>query len=131
MRVIVRGLDAWNPQHQDTITEPQLLDAVRRLLGPQVRALRHAPWNPRESDEPITGVGVPVTPFPRWVRCRRCYRLGPLDPPGQFEFVHRWGRRPDLAKFVHALCATAAAVPGEARFSLMDLAQPRVRLSPE
>jgi hypothetical protein len=104
MSVIVRGLDAWNPEHQDTITEPRLLDAVRRVLGQQVRALRFAPWDPRESDDPHTRVGVPVTPFPRWVRCPRCYRLGPLDPPGQFELVHRWGRRPDLAKFVHAHC---------------------------
>ena len=47
---------------------------------------------------------MPVTPFPRWVRCPRCHRLGPLDPPGQFELVHRFGRRPDLAKFVHARC---------------------------
>ena len=30
-----------------------------------------------ESDDPYTRVGVPVTPFPRWVRCPRCYRLGP------------------------------------------------------
>lgn len=102
--VIVRGLDAWNPEHQDPVEEPRLLDTVRRVLGPQVRALRHAPWDPAESDDPFTRVGVPVTPFPRWVRCPRCYRLGPLDPPGQFELVHRWGRRPDLAKFVHAQC---------------------------
>ncbi len=104
MSVIVRGLDAWHPEHQDTITEPRLLDAVRRVLGPQVRALRHAPWDPKDSDDPYTRVGVPVTPFPRWVRCPRCYRLGPLDPPGLFELVHRWGRRPDLAKFVHVHC---------------------------
>jgi hypothetical protein len=104
MSVIVRGLDAWNPEQQDTITEPRLLDAVRRVLGSQVRVLRHAPWDPKESDDPFTRVGVPVAPFPRWVRCPRCFRLGPLDPPGQFELVHRWGRRPDLAKFVHAHC---------------------------
>jgi hypothetical protein len=104
MSVIVRGLDAWNPERQETVFEPRLLDTVRGVLGPQVRALRHAPWDPSESDDPWTRVGVPVTPFPRWVRCPRCYRLGPLDPPGQFELVHRWGRRPDLAKIVHAQC---------------------------
>src|SRR5260370_1384182 len=48
MSVIVRGLDAWNPEHQDSIEEPRLLDAVRRVLGPQVRALRYAPWDPSE-----------------------------------------------------------------------------------
>ena len=104
MSVIVRGLDAWNPEHQDSIEEPRLLDAVRRVLGSQVRALRHAPWDPSERDDAYTRVGVPVTPFPRWVRCPRCHRLGELDPPGQFELVHRFGRRPDLAKFVHERC---------------------------
>ena len=104
MSVIVRGLDAWNPERQETVFEPRLLDTVRGVLGPQVRGLRHAPWDPSESDDPWTRVGVPVTPFPRWVRCPSCYRLGPLDPPDQFELVHRWGRRPDLAKIVHARC---------------------------
>jgi hypothetical protein len=107
MSVIVRGLDAWNPEHQDPVEEPRLLETVQRVLGQQVRALRHAPWDPGESDDPYTRTGVPVTPFPRWLRCPRCYRLGPLEATGQsgqFELVHRWGRRPDLAKFVHAQC---------------------------
>ena len=33
MSVIVRGLDAWNPEHQDPVDEPRLLEAVRRVLG--------------------------------------------------------------------------------------------------
>jgi hypothetical protein len=102
--VIVRGLDAWSPERQEVIDEPRLLAEVRQVLGPQVRALRRAPWDPAESDNPYSRVGVPVTQFPRWVRCPRCYRLGPLDPPGQFELIHRFGRRPDLAKVVHAHC---------------------------
>ncbi len=102
--VIVRGLDAWSAERQEPIDEPRLLAEVRRVLGPQVRALRTAPWDPAESDDPYSRVGVPVTPFPRWVRCPRCSRLGPLDPPGQFQLVHRFGRRPDLAKIVHARC---------------------------
>ena len=105
MSVIVRGLDAWSAERQEPIDEPRLLAEVRRVLGPQVRALRTAPWDPAESDDPYSRVGVPVTPFPRWVRCPRCSRLGPLDPPGQFELIHRYGRRPDLAKIVHARCA--------------------------
>jgi hypothetical protein len=109
MSVIVRGLDAWNPEHQDPVEEPRLLDAVRRVLGPQVRALRHAPWDTQASDDPYTRVGVPVTPFPRWLRCPACFRLGPMDPSGQFELVHRYGRRPDLAKYVHAQCTRQAA----------------------
>jgi hypothetical protein len=110
MSVIVRGLDAWAAQRQEVIDEPRLLEAVRRVLGPQVRALRTAPWDPAESDDPYSRVGVPVTPFPRWVRCPRCSRLGPLDPPGQFQLIHKWGKRPDLAKIVHARCTKQANV---------------------
>ncbi|WP_309226935.1 DUF1998 domain-containing protein [Streptomyces lunaelactis] len=109
MSVIVRSLDAWPPERQETIEEPRLLSEVQRAVGRQVRALRKAPWDPSETDDPYTRVGVPVTPFPGWVRCPRCYRLGPLDPPGQFELVHRYGRRPDLAKWVHAQCQKQTA----------------------
>jgi hypothetical protein len=108
MSVMVRGLEAWSPERAEVITEPRLLDQVRRILGPQVRAMRKAPWDPAAADDPWTRVGVPVSPFPRWVRCPRCFRLGPLDPPGQFELVHRWGRRPDLAKWVHTTCSRQA-----------------------
>jgi hypothetical protein len=104
MSVIVRGIDAWSPERAEVISEPRLLAQVQRILGSQVRALRTAPWDPDGVDDPWTRVGVPVSPFPRWVRCPRCFRLGPLDPPGQFELVHRWGRRPDLAKWVHSTC---------------------------
>ncbi|MDA8045706.1 MAG: DUF1998 domain-containing protein [Actinomycetota bacterium] len=104
MSVIVRGLHAWSPEHADTVVEARLLREVHAVLGDQVRGLRKAPWDPTTADEPWTRTGVPVSPFPRWVRCPRCYRLGPLDPPGQFTLVHRWGRRPDLAKWVHAYC---------------------------
>ena len=104
MSVVVRGIDTWGLERAEAIEEPRLLEQVRRSLGPQVRALRTAPWDPRDSEDPWTRTGVPVSPFPRWLRCPRCHRLGPLDPPGQFELVHRSGRRPDLAKWVHSTC---------------------------
>lgn len=104
MSVIVRGLDAWSPERADPIAEPRLLSEVQRVLGPQIRGLRRAPWDPNDADSAYARVGVPVAPFPRWVRCPRCHRLGPIDPPGQFSLVHRYGRRPDLAKWVHSRC---------------------------
>lgn len=103
--VMVRGLDTWNPEHQELIDEPRLLEAVRDALGPQVRALKHAPWEQGAEKDGWTRTGVPVAAFPHWVRCPVCYRLGAIDPPGQFELMHRYGRRPDLAKYVHAQCA--------------------------
>jgi hypothetical protein len=107
MSVVVRGLDAWHPERQEIVNEPRLLQEVRRTLGAQVRALRSAPWDPRADDDPWTRVGVPVAPFPRWVRCPACFRLGVIDG-SQFTLVHRFGRRPDLAKFVHATCPKQA-----------------------
>ncbi len=104
MSVVVRGTDTWGLERAEVVDEPRLLEKVRQALGPQVKALRTAPWDPQDSDDPWTRTGVPVSPFPRWLRCPRCFRLGPLDPPGQFELVHRSGRRPDLAKWVHATC---------------------------
>lgn len=105
MSVVVRGLDAWSAERQEVILEPRLLDEVRRVVGDSVRTLRSAPWDPQGTDDPWTRVGVPVTPFPGWVRCPRCFRLGPLHNSQQFTLVHRLGRRPDLAKIVHAQCA--------------------------
>ncbi|MEJ7630527.1 MAG: hypothetical protein WKF54_13125, partial [Nocardioidaceae bacterium] len=102
--VVVRGLDAWSAERQDVIVEPRLLHEVRRVVGDSVRTLRSAPWDPRASDDPWTRVGVPVTPFPGWVRCPRCFRLGPVYGSQQFTLIHRYGRRPDLAKIVHAQC---------------------------
>lgn len=104
MSVVVRGLDAWSAERQEVILEPRLLEEVQRVTGDSVRALRSAPWDPQASDDPWTRVGVPVTPFPGWVRCPRCFRLGPLHGSQQFTLVHRYGRRPDLAKIVHAHC---------------------------
>jgi hypothetical protein len=103
LSVVVRGLSAWNTTGA-TIHEPRLLAEIQRIVGPSVHELRAAPWDPSDAKDPWTARGVPVSPFPRWVRCPACSRLGPVDGTGQFEFVHRYGRRPDLAKWVHAGC---------------------------
>ncbi|MDH3010066.1 DUF1998 domain-containing protein [Gordonia alkanivorans] len=104
MSVVVRGTDAWSATRQEPVVEPRLLEEVRRVLGRQVSSLRSAPWDPSADEDPWTRVGVPVAPFPGWVRCPSCFRLGPLHGSQQFAVVHRWGRRPDLAKIVHAQC---------------------------
>ncbi len=108
MSVIVQGADRWGAERAEAIDEPRLLEQVRAALGRQVRSLRAAPWDPTEADDPYARIGVPVSPFPRWLRCPRCYRVGPMDPPGQFTMVHKWGRRPDLAKWVHSGCPNQA-----------------------
>jgi hypothetical protein len=103
LSVVVRGLSAWSTTGS-TVHEPRLLAEIQRVLGPSVHELRAAPWDPNDAKDAWTSRGVPVSPFPRWVRCPACSRLGPIDGTGQFEFIHRYGRRPDLAKWVHAGC---------------------------
>ena len=68
--VVVAGLDRWDDTYQARITEERLLDAVRADLGPQVRELRRAPWleETRNPFDDWARVGVPVYPFPRWMR---------------------------------------------------------------
>lgn len=108
MSVIVRGLEAWGAAG-DPISEPRLLAEVRDALpGANVTSLRAAPFDPRASDDPYTQIGVPVTTFPRWLRCPACYQLLPIDGVDQLELHHRWGRRPDLAKWVHRHCPRQA-----------------------
>jgi hypothetical protein len=108
MSVIVRGLDAW-PDDGARIIEPRLLEAVRTALpGPEVTELRAAPVDPNAEADPYTAVGIPVTTFPRWLRCPACYELLAIDGTNQVELIHRIGKRPDLAKWVHTLCTKQA-----------------------
>ncbi len=108
MSVVVRGLDAW-PADAPVVSEPRLLAQVQRALpGAGVTSLRAAPWDPESADDPMANLGVPVTPFPRWLRCPVCHQLWPVDGVDQLELVHRFGRRPDLAKWVHSHCPRQA-----------------------
>ncbi len=104
MSVITRGLEAWGAGGL-AISEPRLLDEVQRALpGVGITQLRAAPSDPSASDDPFTRTGIPVTTFPRWLRCPACHQLLPIDGVDQLELHHRWGRRPDLAKWVHRHC---------------------------
>jgi hypothetical protein len=38
------------------------------------------------------------------MRCPACHQLHPVDGVNQLELQHRYGRRPDLAKWVHLQC---------------------------
>jgi Domain of unknown function (DUF1998) len=110
--VLVRGIDDWNYDAFDwtDLKEPRLLRAVNSLLadpfGPQVMQLRPAPWMDgadTDPNGPATKVGVPVLPFPQWLRCTACNELGALDSK-IFKFENAKPRRPDLARFCHESC---------------------------
>src|SRR5678816_3278565 len=74
---IVMGLEEWDPPTPQTeIVEPRLLGLVQSQLGSQVSHL----VGPRvtvsrgrvDPLDPETKRGVPLSPFPRWVRCPAC-----------------------------------------------------------
>ena len=53
--------------------------------------------------------GVPVSPFPRWVRCPACNLIAPLDF-GVFQLKPEpW--RPDRTRYVHTNCQKSAKPP--------------------
>lgn len=104
MSVVVRGLESWGSGGA-VLSEPRLLAQVQRSLAPSVAQLRAAPVDSSTADDPYSRVGMPVTTFPRWLRCPSCHELWSLDGVDQLELHHRWGKRPDLAKWVHKHCS--------------------------
>ena len=114
--VLVRGLDDWNyagiPDFEP-ITEPRLLAAVRNLVSRNVKELRPAPWLDgidQEPSGPAARVGVPVVPFPTWLRCSACNELAPIDAK-VFGFENSRARKPHEARFYHPNCARSRRKP--------------------
>ena len=120
LSVITMGLDRWNIDRCMPIEEARLLAEVRRVLGPQVNRLRMSPFQTEKSSDPLSAegkVGVPVRPFPRWLRCVKCGLLAEYDS-GLFD-IKANPFRPEQTHFVHSNCEkgrNADAVP--ARFLL-------------
>lgn len=120
LSVITMGLDRWDTDQCPLVEEARLLSAVQRILGQQVTHLRIPPFMADESASPFSAeakVGVPVRPFPRWLRCVKCGLLAEYDS-GLFN-IKANPYRPELTHFVHTNCikgANADAVP--ARFLL-------------
>jgi hypothetical protein len=112
LSVMVGGLDRWDVTQQEVVTEDRLLDAVRARLGPQVEALRALPVRPEESTNPYdewARVGLPVTVFPRWLRCTACNRLFPVSS-GALKLEHN-AYRIDRSRYVHPNCDRARRPP--------------------
>lgn len=120
LSVITMGLDRWEENRCPPIDESRLLEAVRAILGTQVQRLRMPPVVTEENANPFTPegkIGVPVRPFPRWLRCVRCGLLAEIDS-GLFSLKEN-PYRPDQTHFLHTSCEKGShsdAVP--ARFLL-------------
>ncbi len=111
---IVMGLEEWEPPTPQTeIVEPRLLGLVQSHLGRQVERLVRPPVADNQGRfdplDPETKRGVPVSPFPRWVRCPACSLIAPLDF-GVFQLKPEpW--RPDRTRYVHTNCQKSAKPP--------------------
>jgi hypothetical protein len=108
--VVVRGVDDWSYDSIDfePIAEPRLLAAVRGLTDcREVTQLRSAPWLDgldHDPTGPASRVGVPVAPFPTWLRCTACDTLASIESE-EFGFENALARRPQDARFFHRDCA--------------------------
>lgn len=104
MSVVVAGLDAWDKPREHVVIK-RLLEAVQQRLGSQVAYLAALPWIPEVKGhgiDPSRFVGVPVLPFPRWMRCTACNLLSTCDGG---HFVLKEDRyRPQRTRYVHATC---------------------------
>ncbi|HEX6497678.1 MAG TPA: DUF1998 domain-containing protein [Micromonosporaceae bacterium] len=107
--VLIRGLDDWDYggiPDWEPIAEPRLLAEVKKFGYPKVKELRPAPWLDgvdKEPNGPAGKVGVPVMPFPGWLRCTACGELAAIDA-GVFGFENFKARKPHEARFFHANC---------------------------
>lgn len=112
LSVMIGGLDQWDITRQEVITEDRLLAAVQARVGPQVEALRTLPAEPQSSNNPYDDwarIGLPVTVFPRWLRCTKCNRLFPVAS-GALKLDHN-PYRIDRARYVHLNCDRARRPP--------------------
>jgi hypothetical protein len=96
MSTMVLGLDEWPSDHGLLVSEPRLLGAVRSKLGHQIAELRTPP---REDEHSPSAIGVPVSPFPEWLRCPVCKLLAPISS-GLFDLV-RDRYRAERTRYVH------------------------------
>jgi hypothetical protein len=105
LSVVTMGIDRWEIGRCQPIQEARLLTNVRRVLGEQVESLRMPPLTDSDVVDPFSAealIGVPVKPFPRWMRCVKCGLLSPFDA-GLFELkANRF--RPERTRFVHNGC---------------------------
>jgi hypothetical protein len=105
LSVVTMGIDRWEKERCLPIEEARLLAAVQRKLGPQVRSLLMPPFQQSANVDLFSAeaqIGVPVRPFPRWLRCVKCGLLSEYDL-GLFKCKEN-RYRPENTRFLHGGC---------------------------
>lgn len=104
MSAMVMGLDDWDTRYCQEIEEDRLVAAIQKRLGRQLTRLYLPPikLDQMEKDPGAPAVGVPVAPFPRWLRCSLCDTLATVES-GVFKLVQNM-YRPDKTQYVHQGC---------------------------
>jgi len=107
---IQMGLDFWDVAKCLPISEPRLLRAVQGALGNlQITEIRQGPQQVEQGRVafPIDPYGVPVSLFPRWLRCPLCSALAHLDS-GLFK-LQTEPYRTDKTRYIHEGCQRAGS----------------------
>ena len=117
LSVVLAGIDRWETEYTERVLEPRLIGAVRKVPGCHgVVEFRTPPWQ-EETGSPFdewARIGVPVHPFPRWLRCTQCDLLAPIDRRRFQLEVPTY--RPDKARYYHAMCRNRRPSAVPARF---------------
>jgi hypothetical protein len=101
---LILGLDDWDTRYCTEIEEERLVAAIQGRLGSQMKKLCIPPiaFDDDSHDPTAPAIGVPVAPFPRWLRCPLCDILATIDA-GVFKLVQdKW--RSDRTRFIHENC---------------------------
>ena len=74
---LVMGLDDWDTRYCKEVEEDRLVAAIQKRIGPQMSKLYLPPikLESMDRDPAAPAIGVPVVPFPRWMRCSLCDTL--------------------------------------------------------
>lgn len=107
MSALIMGLDDWDTRYCKEVEEDRLVAAVQKRLGAQMTKLYLPPikLDGTDHDPAAPAIGVPVVPFPRWLRCSLCDTLASVES-GVFKLIQdRY--RPDRTEYVHQGCLKA------------------------
>jgi hypothetical protein len=118
---LVMGLDDWDTRYCKEVEEDRLVAAIQKRLGQQMGKLYLPPikLESMERDPAAPAIGVPVVPFPRWMRCSLCDTLASVES-GVFKLVQD-PYRPDKTEYVHQGCLKSQGTKAPSALSVRFL----------